>query len=98
MSKWRADPKKGEQFVKPRQEEVVALLKQAADIAFFYIEEKLEADIEVLKKKAGEAKQKCTAQVQAAETRPTMEVVRKYWSEDPETMWKHFVHNMTKGE
>jgi hypothetical protein len=96
--KWKADPKRGEEFLTERRAEIVSALQRAADIAYAAIEEKLLFDIEQLKKKAGDKKAQISKSVDAAETRPVMEIVRKYWNETPETMWRHFVHNMAENE
>jgi len=94
--KWKADPKRGEALVEPRREEVVAMLQDAADVAFFHIEQELTVAIENAHKKAGEQRQKISKMVTDATTKPAMDIVRKYWDEKPEDMWKHFVYNMTK--
>jgi len=93
---WKADPVRGEALVEPRRAEVVQQLRQSADVAFFHVEQDLAYQIEMLKKKAGEQKQKITRMVEDATTKPAMDIVRKYWNEKPEDMWKHFVYNMTE--
>ena len=94
--KWKADPTRGESLVEPRRAEVVAKLKDAADVAYFHIDEETTRQIEDIKKKAGEQKAKISRAVHDAETKPAMTVVRKYWNESPDVMWKHFVYEMTK--
>ena len=51
--KWKADPKRGEQYLEPRRAEIVAQLETAADAAFYALEEKLAADIDALRKSNG---------------------------------------------
>ena len=93
-TKWAADPKRGADQLEPRRAEIVAALENAADVAFFAIEQQLDADIAALRKAAGEKKANIVRSVEKARTDPAMMVVRKFWNETPDQMWRHFVHNM----
>ena len=93
---WKADPKRGQEQVEPRRQEIVELLKGAADVAFFHIEQETQKEIEAIHKKAAEKKTKIMKSIRDAEKKPAMEIVRKYWNEKPGEMWRHFVHNMTE--
>lgn len=95
--KWKADPKRGHAFVEPRRQQIVDMLMEAADVAYFALDEKLKADIEALQKTAAEKKSSISKTVEQAQSKPAMEIVRKYWNESPDNMWKQFVHNMSEG-
>jgi hypothetical protein len=95
-AKWKADPRRGSEYLEPRRSEIVNHLKKAADVAYYAIDEETAAGIERLKKAAGDKKASIAKTIENAETKPAMEIVRKYWNEDPDQMWKHFVYNMSE--
>jgi hypothetical protein len=93
--KWKADPVRGAFFLEERRAEIVGALENAADVGFAAIEEKLAHDIEQLRKAAGEKKSAILKTVEAARTRPVMEIVRKYWNETPSKMLDNMIHNFS---
>lgn len=95
QTKWKADPRRGAEFVEPRRAEVVALMQQAADIAFYAIEDELKREIEAANRKAGEKRANIMKEIQKAETAPAMEIVRKHWSSDRDSMLGFFGYQMT---
>ena len=93
--KWKADPLRGAAFLEMRRAEIIEALEDAADVGFAAIEEKLAHDIEQLRKAAGEKKSAILKTVEAARTRPVMEIVRKYWNETPSKMLDNMIHNFS---
>lgn len=82
MSDWKPDPKLGGEHIEARKVEAIEHLKGAANVAYYHIDQQLERDIEDLKKKAGETKQKVMSHIKKAEGMPALTVVRKYWMKD----------------
>lgn len=93
--KWKADPRRGAAFLEMRRAEIIEALEDAADVGFAAIEEKLAHDIEQLRKAAAEKKSAILKTVEAARTRPVMEIVRKYWNETPSKMLENMIHNFS---
>lgn len=99
MSDWKPDPVKGGEHIEARKVEAVEHLKSAADVAFYHIDQQLERDIEDLKKKAGEKKQKVISHIKKAEGLPALTVVRKYWQKDRDDLLHHLTDTiMNAGE
>ena len=95
--KWTADPARGAEFVEPRRQEIVGKLQEAADVAFYTIDQQLAVEIEAARKRAGDKKATIMRSIEDAQRKPAMEIVRKYWNADPELMWMNAFHNMTEG-
>ena len=93
---WKADPKRGAELVEPRRKETVDALKRAADVAFYHLEEKLQRDIEELKKKNGDAKNKITQAVKKAENMLAMDVVRKYWGQSKDDIMNGLIETIVR--
>lgn len=99
MSDWKPNPKLGGEHVEARKKEAIEHLKKAADVAFYHIEQQLEKDIEELKKKAGESKNKVVSHIKKAEALPALTVVRKYWQKDSDDIMHHLTDTiMRNGE
>lgn len=96
---WAPDPVKGGEHIEARRLEVVQHLQKAVDVAYYHIDQQLAEDIENLKKKAGQQKAKLREAVKAAETKPAMTIVRKYWQKSRDEVLHHLTETiMRNGE
>lgn len=93
---WKPDPAKGGEHIEARRSEVIDHLKMAVNVAYYHIDQQLEADINALKKKAGEQKQKMARAVNDAETKPAMTVVRKYWQKSEADVMHHLTESIMR--
>jgi hypothetical protein len=92
--KWTADPTRGSEYVKPRRDEIIDQLRNAADVAFYAIDQKLVLDIAELRSKASQSKAKIISTFDAQEKREPMEVVRLFWNKDKDALWKEFLSSV----
>jgi hypothetical protein len=99
VSDWKPDPQLGGEHIEARKTEAIEHLKSAANVAYYHIDQQLDRDIEDLKKKAGEQKQKVVSSVKKAESMPALTVVRKYWQKDKDDLLHHLTDTiMRNGE
>lgn len=93
---WKPDPKQGGEHIEARREEVVEHMKRAVNVAYYHIDQQLERDIELLRKKAGEQKSKMMSAVKNAQDLPAMSVVRKYWMKDSDDVLHHLTETIMR--
>ena len=96
MADWKPDPTQGGEHIEARKKEAIGHLQSAANVAFYHIDQQLELDIESLKKKAGESKQKIVSSVKKAQSMPALTVVRKYWQKDRDDLLHHLTDTIMK--
>lgn len=94
---WSVNPDKGQKFAEGRRAEIVACLEQAADVAFYALDQELNDKVERLNKEYGDKKANIVKAVEKARSSNPMESIRKYWNMDKDLMWKNFIHNMIDG-
>jgi predicted nucleic acid-binding Zn-ribbon protein len=98
-TKWKPDPIKGGENIEARKAEVIDHLRAAANVAYYHIDQQLEADIADLKRKAGETKGKVVSAISKAEQMPALTVVRKYWQKNDDDLMHHLTDTiMRNGE
>jgi len=96
-NKWKPNPALGGEHIEARKREAVEHLKFAADVAYYHIDQQLEADIADLRKKAGEAKSKIMTYIRKADETPALTVVRKYWQKDRDALMHHLTDTIMRG-
>lgn len=96
---WKPNPELGGKHIEQRKREVIGHLKSASDVAFYHIDQQLERDIEDIKKKAGEKRNKIVSHIKKAEQMPALTVVRKYWMKGADDLMHHLTETiMNQGE
>lgn len=93
---WKPNPVLGGEHIEARKVEAVEHLKAAADVAFYHLDQQLEIDIQELKKKTGEQKNKLVQYVKKAEALPALTVVRKYWQKDRDGLMHHLTETIMR--
>jgi len=97
QDKWKPDPKLGGAHIEARRLEVVGQIKKAISVGYYHIDQQLEIDIEVLRKKASEQKSKMMQTLKKAETLPAMTTVRKYWQQNDDEVLHHITETIMRG-
>lgn len=98
-SDWKPNPSLGGEHIEARKKEAIEHLKSAANVAYYHIDQQLERDIEGLKRKAGEQKQKVVSAIKKTDDMPALTVVRKYWQKNKDDLLHHLTDTiMQSGE
>ncbi len=96
MEKFKPNPELGGEHIEARRNEVVAHLEKAVNVAYYHIDQQLELDIQNLKKKANDQKQKMLRVVTDAREKPAMTVVRKYWQKTDDDVLHHLTETIMR--
>ena len=93
---WKSDPKKGEEFVRRRRDEIISELYDAADFAFIVIEENEQEALKKIMNQANDKRSAIRKSLSKAVNMPMSQLVRKFWNADKSNMILHYVGDRTK--
>ena len=91
--KWIADPTRGQAFVQPRHEEIIARMKTAGDVAVAAIDGNEREALKRIKEEAAQKRAAVMKKVNDVIQMEPMRAVRKYFHVSADDMWRTFLDN-----